>query len=428
MIAELLERLAPRTETAEVLVLGDDTLAASHERGALVQAAASAEEGVAVRVRVGGRLGYAATTGDDLEALVDRAVASAASGRELPLLLPGPAALPRLELVAPRAASAGVRELGELAGRLAGQLERDGREVAVRVERSHGRVRVGNSRGADAAYQTSLVALGVTVTRARDGLVVAAHLAGTDLPQSTALDELVADVEQRITWATAPVPAPASPAPVLLLPAAARALLAPILEALVADPEAGEAAPLIEGLDEPVLHPAITLRDDPWLEGRPASRPIDDEGVPTWPQVLVERGVVRHLVADLETATRLQRPASGHARWPLFGKPRAALSNVLLAPGEADLGELLRLMGDGLVIESLAGAAAIARSGAFHLPVALGYRVDGGEVSGRVEGAVVSGNAFELFASLGGLGRERRWVGSCYLPSILADHIEVAAP
>ncbi|MCU0620676.1 MAG: TldD/PmbA family protein [Gemmatimonadales bacterium] len=428
MIADLLARLAGRTQAADVLATTDESLVVALDGASVVQAIGSMEEGVAVRALVEGRLGYAATTDADLDLLVDRAIASAAGGLELPLLAPGPSALPRLETHAPRAAAAGVRELAELARQLAGRLERDGRGVTVRVEKSAGRTRVGNSRGVDAAYDTSLVAAGVTVTRQRDGVAVHGHLSGIDLPEPDAIEQLVADIEQRFAWATAPVPAPASPAPVLLLPSAARALLAPVLEALIAEPGAGLDALLIEGLDEPVLHGAITLRDDPWLEGRPASRPVDDEGVATWPQVMVERGVVRRLAADLEAATLLHRPASGHARWPIFGTPRAALSNVLLAPGESDLAELLRLMGDGLLLESLAGASGIARSGAFHLPVALGYRVDGGEVTGRVDGAVVSGNAFELFASLGGLGRERRWVGSCFLPAVLADRIEVAAP
>jgi PmbA protein len=185
-------------------------------------------------------------------------------------------------------------------------------------------------------------------------------------------------------------------------------------------------SPLVEGLDEPILHPSFTLRDDPWLELRPGSRAIDDDGVTTWPQLLIENGAVQHCAVDLETGAAVHRPATGHGRRTTFGRPHAGFGNLLITPGEATLEELLSAVGDGVLVERLAGVSGIGRSGAFQLPVALGYRVQGSEVVGRVEGAVLSGNAFDAFAAIGGVGRERDWVGSCFLPSMLVDGLSVA--
>jgi predicted Zn-dependent protease len=210
------------------------------------------------------------------------------------------------------------------------------------------------------------------------------------------------------------------------MPAAVRALLVPLLDALVVRGEPSPGSPLVEGLEEPVLHPSLTLRDDPWLELRPGSRAIDDDGVTTWPQLLIEQGVVRRSAVDLETGARVGRPATGHGRRPALGRPHAAFSNLLLAPGELDLPELLAALGDGLLVERLAGAEGLPRSGAMHLPVALGYRVLGGEVRGRVEGAVLTGNAFDALAAVGGVGRGREWVGSALLPPLVVEGLSVA--
>jgi predicted Zn-dependent protease len=43
-----------------------------------------------------------------------------------------------------------------------------------------------------------------------------------------------------------------------------------------------------------------------------------------------------------------------------------------------------------------------------------------------VEGAVLAGNAFDAFAAVGGVGRDRVWVGSCFLPPVLVDGLSVA--
>jgi PmbA protein len=247
-----------------------------------------------------------------------------------------------------------------------------------------------------------------------------------DVPDDLALDALAADVERQLEWARSGAAAPTAAGAVLLMPPAVRALLAPVLDALVIRGEPSPMSPLVEGLDEPTLHPSITLRDDPWLELRPGSRAIDDDGVTTWPQLLIEDGAVRHCAVDLETGALVHRPATGHGRRTTFGRSHAGFSNLLLAPGEASLEELLARLGDGLLVERLAGASGIGRAGAVHLPVALGYRVQGGEVRGRVEGAVLAGNAFDAFAAVGGVGRDRAWVGSCFLPPILVDGMSVA--
>jgi len=58
--------------------------------------------------------------------------------------------------------------------------------------------------------------------------------------------------------------------------------------------------------------------------------------------------------------------------------------------------------------------------------VVLGYRVQGGEVTGRVEGVVVAGNVFETLGSIGGIGRDARWIGSSRLPPLLLHGVAVA--
>ncbi len=64
--------------------------------------------------------------------------------------------------------------------------------------------------------------------------------------------------------------------------------------------------------------------------------------------------------------------------------------------------------------------------GAFSHPVALAYRVERGEITGRVKDAAVAGNAYELLKRIGGFGNDARWTGARFAPSLLLEGVSIA--
>ena len=64
--------------------------------------------------------------------------------------------------------------------------------------------------------------------------------------------------------------------------------------------------------------------------------------------------------------------------------------------------------------------------GTFSHPVALAYRVDRGEITGRVKDAAVAGNVYELLKRIGGFGSDGRWLGTRFAPSLLLEGVSVA--
>jgi len=429
MITQILDAARARVQMADAVAKTDETLSLRLRDGEVVAAQASEQAGHNLRVVAEGRIGVAGTTGTDAAALFEAALASAAAGEEAPLLLPGPSPLPRVQTHVPRAAAAGVVELAQAGRTLTDRLRKGDRSITVHVERSVGSVQVGNTRGVDTEYQVTLVGLDIeVVSPSGDGRVrVVGHLAGADLPGQAALEALVADLEQRLAWAVKSAPAPATTAPVLLLPDAVRTFLAPVQQALVGKAFMLGTSPLAESVGEQLMHPSLFLTDDPLRDGQPGSRPVDDEGVPSFRAPLIEGGVVRRCIYDLETGALAGRPSTGHGRRSTFGKAQPAFSNLVVQAGEHDLDALLAAMGDGLLVDAVAGGTGgSSRSGTFTHPVVLGFRVEGGEVTGRVEGVVVAGNVFEALGSIGGIGRDARWIGSSLLPPLLLQGVTVA--
>ncbi|WP_413160937.1 metallopeptidase TldD-related protein [Capilliphycus salinus ALCB114379] len=67
-------------------------------------------------------------------------------------------------------------------------------------------------------------------------------------------------------------------------------------------------------------------------------------------------------------------------------------------------------------------------AGEFSVNLDLGYKVEKGEIVGRLKNTMVAGNIFEAFKRLGDFGDRPEWVGGgSYVPSLLFQELGVAA-
>ncbi len=445
MIERLLELARRRADGgADVLWRRVERTSVAFEWGRLKAAGATEEAGVNLRVRHRGRVGVAGTTavgeGDGgaqhAAPLLERALASAELGEELPLAFPSRGPHPPIATHFDRAANASLDQLIGLGRSLFKRLEREGCRVNVAVEREITETQVANSAGAAGEYRSTAIGVSAEVWRIAgdDVLAVGDAVDGADLPEDDALAALAASVNARLDHALRVVPPPEGALPVVFTPAGLSALMLPVTQALSGKAVLQGISPLGAKLGERVFDPGFSLSDDALLAGRPASRPLDDECVPSRTTALVERGVVRGFIYDLETAARAKAESTGHGQRSIFGKPVPGYTNIVLgdagAPHAAPLplgGGLLRDVTDGLLVDDLIGVGqGNVIGGAFSHPVALAYRIERGEITGRVKDAAVAGNAYELWNRVGGFGRDARWTGSRWAPSVLLEGVSVA--
>jgi PmbA protein len=428
VIAELLERASRRAEAADVVLKTDETTSLVFEAGRLKSSAHAQERGVNLRVIAGGRMGFSGSTADDATAIVDAAFASASVGEAVRISLPAPAALPSVVTHYPRASAASIADLGQLGQFVLGRLSRDNCQVNVSVERSLGSVRVANSSGVDASYDVTTVSVSAEVTRVRgdDVLIVADYRAGADLLSQAELETMVEDMLQKVEWAERGAEAPTGNLPVCFTPSGTSVLLTPLKLALQGKSVVQGVSPLAEKRDKPMFDAGFTLTDNPLLDGRSGSRPVDDEGVTCRKLPLIEQGRVSNFIYDLETAGRASVAPTGHARRSTFGKPQAAYSNLVIDPGALEFHELVAQIRDGLLVDELLGVGqGNVIGGAFSHPVALAYRIINGEVVGRVKDVAVAGVVYELLKRIAGMGKHVKWIGSVGVPAMVIEGVSV---
>ncbi|HEV8393913.1 MAG TPA: TldD/PmbA family protein, partial [Vicinamibacterales bacterium] len=415
MIDRLLDRARGKVDGADALWRRDEQTAVAFESGRLKTAGISEETGLNLRVLAGGRMGVAGTTAakPDPDALVERARASAELGEVVELEFPGAAAsnLPRIPTFFDRTANASLAELIRMGRLLVERLARPDCQVNVSVQREVQDTAVANTAGARGEYRATGIAVTADLTRIAgdDVLMVYDQYVGADMPSDADLEALVRSVETRLTAALQVVTPPDGALPVVFTPAGLAAVVLPLEQALSGKTVLQGSSPLAGKVGEAMFDERLSIFDDPLTPGRPASRPVDDECVPSRATGLVERGTVGRFVYDLETAARAKTQSTGNGRRGVFGKPHIGYTNIVFrvsdgghgggvgAQHAAPLhplalgGGLIEDIDDGLIVDDLIGVGqGNVISGAFSHPVGLAYRVQRGEVTGRVKDAAVA--------------------------------------
>jgi PmbA protein len=102
--------------------------------------------------------------------------------------------------------------------------------------------------------------------------------------------------------------------------------------------------------------------------------------------------------------------------------PTPGLVNLLIQPGIGSLCDLIGQLDEGLVVDQLLGGGAEI-SGDFSVNVELGYRVQNGQITGRVKDTMIAGNVYTVLKQLVALGGDADWNGPCYTPSLIVEGI-----
>jgi len=441
MIDRLLDAARGKVDGADALWRREEQTAVSFESGRLKAAGISEEAGLNLRVVAHGRMGVAGTTAarPDPKELVARAGASAELGEVVELAFPNPSpqSLTPIPTFFDRTANASLTELIRMGRLLVERLARPECQVNVSVQREVADTAVGNTAGARGEYRATGIGVTAEITRIAgdDVLMIYDQYVGADMPGDADLETLVRSIETRLTAALKIVTPPDGALPVVFTPAGLAAVVLPLEQALSGKTVLQGSSPLAGKVGETLFDARLSIFDDPLTPGRPSSRPIDDECVPSRATGLVEHGVVGRFVYDLETAARANTQSTGNGRRGVFGKPHIGYTNVLFRGEDGRPGVDAQMLGggligdidDGLIVDDLIGVGqGNVISGAFSHPVGLAYRVQRGEVTGRVKDAAVAGNAYDLLKRIGGFGNDGRWLGSRFSPSLLLEGVSVA--
>ena len=182
-------------------------------------------------------------------------------------------------------------------------------------------------------------------------------------------------------------------------------------------------------LNEDVAAKCVTIMDDSLRENGVSSRPFDAEGVPGGTHAVIENGVLKTFLHNLKTAKKDGVHSTGNASKASYSAPvRVSPTNFYLAAGDAGYDQLLKDVGDGLVIKEVEGlhAGADAVSGDFSL-LSKGFLIKDGKIERPVEQITIAGNFYEMLKAVRAVGSDLTFPqGAFGSPSVDVGKLSVA--
>ncbi|YAI81444.1 MAG: TldD/PmbA family protein [cyanobacterium endosymbiont of Rhopalodia sterrenbergii] len=236
-------------------------------------------------------------------------------------------------------------------------------------------------------------------------------------------DKVIKWILQRLQWANKNVSPPTGKIPIMFTPDAVTMLWETVADAINGKRVLENSSPWNGKLGEVVISPKITLFQDPQRD--PYTFPFDDEGTPTQLLSLIAQGKLKQFYSDNTIARELGQNSTGNGFRPgLEHYPTPSLGNMIIESGTQSVEELISQLDNALIVDQMLGGGADI-SGEFSINVDLGYRIEKGEITGRVKDTMVAGNIYTALKQVIGLGNDSRWNGSCYTPSLLVEGLSV---
>ena len=431
---DILQQLRAQAEQVEIVHSKSEATSVDFEANHFKTSKVEETSGVAVRVVRNGRLGFSASS--DLlsawaqEKLLTNVLESAAFGEQIPLVFPAPQPAPPVRAFDPAISELPVARMVEIGQEIIDMILAAEPEAQVNasLNKAVRHQTIQNQAGTEVSFQCSPLSFLAEVTRIEgdDVLIMFDLLATTvwDEDYSAFARRLVEKLRSARTITTLRT----ARMPVLFAPNGALTLALPLLEGVNGKNVFTGISPMLGKVGEKLFDDKITFVDDGILDGGFGSAPYDGEGVPHRRNVLVERGVLKGFLYDLKTAAQSGVESTGNGSRGLFSPPIPAPTNLVLAAGDTPLSEIMAGIDEGLLVEDVLGLGqGNIISGAFSNPLNLAFKIEKGEIVGRVKNVSIAGNVYDLLKEVAAVSQEAQWVYSTfYTPYLLIPEMNVA--
>lgn len=150
-----------------------------------------------------------------------------------------------------------------------------------------------------------------------------------------------------------------------------------------------------------------TIVDDGTLPNRRGSLNIDDEGMPTQCNVLIENGVLKNYMYDRRNARLVGAKSTGNGRRESYSYlPMPRMTNTYMLPGKSTPEEIVRSVKRGIYAVNFGGGQVDITSGKFVFSANEAYLIEDGKIGPAVKGATLIGNGPDVLTKVSMVGND----------------------
>jgi TldD protein len=170
-------------------------------------------------------------------------------------------------------------------------------------------------------------------------------------------------------------------------------------------------------LGQKVASDLVTVVDDGTIANRRGSLNVDDEGIPTRRNVLIDKGVLVGYMQDRLNARLMGVEPTGNGRRESYAHaPMPRMTNTFMLAGEDDPAEIIGSVGRGLYAVNFGGGQVDITNGKFVFSASEAYLIEDGRVTRPVKGATLIGNGPDALTRVTRVGHDLaldEGVGTC---------------
>lgn len=160
-------------------------------------------------------------------------------------------------------------------------------------------------------------------------------------------------------------------------------------------------------MGQPVASSLCTIVDNGTLPGRRGSLNMDDEGIPTQNNVLIENGILRNYMMDKRNARLMGTQSTGNGRRESYAHlPMPRMTNTYMLPGESPPEEIIKSVKKGLYAVNFGGGQVDITSGKFVFSASEAYLIEDGRIGPPVKGATLIGNGPDVLSKVSMVGND----------------------
>ncbi len=448
-LVEVLRSAQKVSEQAEVFSASVQATTIQFEANELKQVQTRESSSTALRIFKQGRIGFAVATGiggageksspssalsrqgrGTLEDLVDMAVETSQFGGPANFQFPCSQDYSKVNVFDPKTGKVAMEKMVVMGKELIARIKRHTPDILcdVQITKGTSSISLVNSQGGEGGYDRSFFVLSLEGMLVRDtDILWVGDSASSCRPNLVGIDSLADNVIWQLDMARRTAAVSTKLLPIIFTPhGVASVLLSPLVLAFNGKTVLEGASPLKDKLGRQVFDKRLSLWDDATAAYRVGSYPFDDEGVPGQRLSLVANGVVTNFLYDLQTAALAGVHSTGNGR-RAGGLPGPAVSSLVVEEGDVSFQAMVEDMKEGLIVEDVIGAEqGNILGGDFGANVLLGYKVENGEIVGRVKDTMVAGNIYQVLKELVEVGDDVRWVGGMLkTPSLYCSGVSV---
>ncbi|NBS11682.1 MAG: metalloprotease TldD [Gammaproteobacteria bacterium] len=156
-----------------------------------------------------------------------------------------------------------------------------------------------------------------------------------------------------------------------------------------------------------VAAPGVTVVDDGTLVDRRGSLNVDDEGVPSQRNVLIEDGILVGYMQDKLNARLMGVAPTGNGRRESYAHlPMPRMTNTFMEAGEADREAMIRSVKKGVLAVNFGGGQVDITSGQFVFAASEAYLIEDGQVTAPIKGATLIGHGPKVMQAISMIGAD----------------------